>query len=104
MSIVGAIIADFSPEDKRGIYMGFSGFMQTLGNGLGFFFGMWFLTLLPDAHKEFIWLIFAAVGLVTCVGYIPFSKMIGDRDKPTKHAGPIMYTVDEMIPGKLLEK
>lgn len=104
MSIVGSIIADFSPEEKRGIYMGFSGFMQTLGNGLGFFFGMWFLTLLPDAHKGFIWLIFAAIGLVTSAGYLPFSKMIGDRDKPTKGAEPIMYNVEELIPGKLLEK
>lgn len=85
MSIVGAIIADFAPDSRRGIYMGFSGFMQTLGNGIGFLFGMWLFALLPQ--KEYIWLVFGAIGFIACLGYIPFRRMIGpERDNPFKKA------------------
>jgi MFS family permease len=81
MSIVSAIIADMSPESRRGIYMGFSGFIQTLGGGIGFLFGMWLLSVLPE--QQYIWLVFSFIGLVTSVGYISLAKMIGpDRDNP----------------------
>jgi len=81
MSIVGTIIADMSPESRRGIYMGFSGFVQTLGQGIGFFFGMWFYGVLTD--KSYIWLAFALIGFIACAGYAPFAKMIGpEKDRP----------------------
>ena len=81
MSIVSAIIADMSPESRRGIYMGFSGFVQTLGGGIGFLVGMWLLSVLPE--QQYIWLVFSFIGLVTSVGYILLAKMIGpDRDNP----------------------
>lgn len=82
MSIISAIIADFAPEDKRGIYMGFSGFVQTLGGGAGFFFGMALLDILPHNH-ELVWPIFGAIGGFTSVGYLVFRRMIGpERDHP----------------------
>ncbi len=100
MSIIGAIIADFSPESKRGIYMGFSGFLQTLGNGVGFLFGMVLLSVLPG-HESYVWLVFSAIGLVTCLGYPPWAKMIGhERNKPTKQLEPVILPADELIPGK----
>ena len=81
MSIVSAIIADMSPESRRGIYMGFSGFVQTLGGGIGFLFGMWLLTALPE--QQYVWLVFSFIGLATSVGYISLAKMIGpERDNP----------------------
>jgi MFS family permease len=81
MSIVSAIIADMSPESRRGIYMGFSGFIQTLGGGIGFLFGMWLLSVLPE--QQYVWLVFSFIGLVTSVGYISLGKMIGpERDNP----------------------
>jgi len=84
MSIVSALIADLSPESRRGIYMGFSGFVQTLGTGVGFFFGMWLLSVMPE--QQYIWLIFSSIGFVTLVGYLPLAKMIGpERDKPCGH-------------------
>lgn len=87
MSIVGALIADFAPESRRGIYMGFSGFVQTLGNGLGFLFGMWVFAILPQ--KEYIWLMFGAIGFVASVGYIPLRRMMGpERDNPIKKDMP----------------
>jgi len=101
MSIVGAIIADFSPESRRGIYMGFSGFMQTLGNGVGFFFGMWLFSVLPG-RESYVWLVFAAIGISTCLGYPPWAKMIGtERNRPTKRVEPVMLPADEFIPGKV---
>lgn len=82
MSIISAIIADLAPEEKRGIYMGFSGFIQTLGGGAGFFFGMGLLDLLPNNH-ELVWPIFGAIGAFTSIGYLVFRRMIGpDRDSP----------------------
>jgi len=100
MSIIGAIIADFSPESRRGIYMGFSGFLQMLGNGVGFLFGMWLLSVLPG-QERYVWLVFSGIGLVTCLGYPPWAKMIGhERNKPTKHVEPVMLPGDELIPGK----
>lgn len=88
MSIVGAIIADMAPEARRGIYMGFSGFVQTIGQGIGFLFGMWAYDILPQ--KEYIWLILASVGFVACLGYAPFARMIGpEKDKPHHHVEPV---------------
>ena len=84
MSIVGAIIADMSPEAERGLYMGFSGFVQSFAMGAGMFFGMLFLYLL-DGDKV-IWLIFGMFGLVTSLGYPLFAKMIGpEKDNPAKY-------------------
>lgn len=83
MSIVSAIIADLAPEDKRGIYMGFSGFVQSLGSGVGFFVGMTLLDVIEV--KEFIWPIFGFVGAYSSLGYYFFAKMMGpERDRPSK--------------------
>ena len=87
MSIISTIIADFAPISQRGIYMGFSGLVQTLGNGLGFLFGMWLLDLLPAAQKPLIWLVFMAIGMAACLGYIPYSRLAGPiLDKPSLKA------------------
>ncbi len=83
MSIVSAIIADMSPEAERGLYMGFSGFIQSLGMGVGFFVGMWLLDVLPETRV--LWLIFGVFGAVASLGYIVLSKMLGpERDRPSK--------------------
>jgi len=83
MSIVSTIIADLAPADRRGTYMGFSGFVQTLGSGVGFFFGMWLLSSLDDA--AWVWPIFGAIGAITSIGYISFSRMVGpEHDKPSQ--------------------
>lgn len=74
MSVVSTIIADLAPESRRGIYMGFSGLIQTLGGGIGFLFGMWLLGALPQ--KEIIWLIFGAIGLVSAIGYPFFARIV----------------------------
>lgn len=74
MSVVSAIIADLAPEARRGTYMGFSGMIQTLGGGIGFLFGMWLLGVLSE--KEFIWLVFGAVGVVSALGYPLFSRIV----------------------------
>jgi MFS family permease len=85
MSIVSAVIADMSPESKRGIYMGFAGLVQTLGQGIGFVFGMWLLDAL--SAKEQVWLVFGAIAAVTSVGYIFFSRIVpSDVDRPKKGA------------------
>lgn len=84
MSIVSALIADLSPESKRGIYMGFSGFVQTLGSGIGFFFGMWLLATMPQ--QQYIWLVFSSIGFIALLGYAPLARMIGpEKDRPCKH-------------------
>jgi MFS family permease len=84
MSILGAIVADMAPEDQRGIYMGFSGFMQTLGWGVGMFLGLWLLDVLPQ--RDTMWLIFGTVAIATSAAYIHFGRMIGPvKDHPVKH-------------------
>ncbi|MCU0852635.1 MAG: MFS transporter [Thermoplasmata archaeon] len=95
MSMISTVIADLAPESRRGLYMGFAGFIQTLGSGAGFLFGMWLLEVL--VQKEYIWLVFGAIGLSTCVGYLFFSRMVGlDINHPTKHKETtvIPYTKD----------
>ncbi len=83
MSIISAIVADLAPKEKRGQYMGFSGLVQTMGSGAGFFFGMSLLGALSD--KAIVWLVFGAIGLVSSIGYVFFARMIGpERDKPFK--------------------
>lgn len=84
MSIIGAIIADMSPEVERGLYMGFAGFMQTLAMGAGMLFGMVTLDIMDE--DRFIWLIFGVFGLVTSLGYLVFARMIGpEKNDPAKY-------------------
>lgn len=96
MSMISTVIADLAPESSRGLYMGFAGFIQTLGSGLGFLLGMWLFDIL--AQKEYVWLAFGAIGLSTCVGYLFFSKMVGSEiNHPTKKhdkSAEIVYTKD----------
>lgn len=87
MSIISAVIADLAPEAQRGTYMGFSGFVQTLGGGIGFLVGMWLLSVFPE--NQFVWFVFGGVGAVTCIGYIAFARMLGpERDGPSKKSHP----------------
>ncbi len=79
MSVISTIIADFAPEARRGIYMGFSGMVQTIGSGVGFFFGMWLLDYLPSSETRMIWLVFMAIGLVASVGYLPYRRIAGPK-------------------------
>jgi MFS family permease len=88
MSILSAIIADMSPEDKRGIYMGFSGFVQTLGMGAGMLVGMWLLGAL-GAQSAYLWVFFGALGVSTSFAYIVFGRMVGrEKDHPAKFGVP----------------
>ena len=97
MSIVGAIIADMSPEAERGLYMGFAGFIQSLAMGAVLFFGMLFLDIL-DGDKM-IWLIFGVFGAVTALGYPLFAKMIGpEKDNPAKYGH--QPAKQELVAGK----
>lgn len=90
MSIIATIIADLAPENKRGLYMGFSGFVQTFGSGIGFLFGMSLLAALSD--KALVWLVFGGIGLASSIGYITLKRMLGpEHDSPRgQHgAGPL---------------
>lgn len=88
MSIISAIIADMSPEAERGVYMGFAGLVQSLAIGIGFFFGMWLLDVLPQ--HQYVWPIFGAIGGFTSVGYLIFARMIGpEKDHPSKYSVPV---------------
>jgi len=81
MSIVSAITADMAPDAERGLYMGFSGFIQSLGMGLGFVVGMLLLDVLPE--PRYVWFIFGAVSAVGSLGYTVFGRMLGpERDLP----------------------
>ena len=88
MSILSAIIADMSPEDKRGIYMGFSGFVQTLGMGAGMLVGMWLLGAL-GSQSAYLWVFFGVFGLSTSFAYMLFGRMVGpEKDHPSKFGVP----------------
>ena len=88
MSILSAVIADMSPEDKRGIYMGFAGFMQTLGMGAGMLAGMWLLGALAS-QSAYLWAFFGLVGVLTSFAYLVFGRMVGpEKDHPSKFGVP----------------
>ncbi|MDQ1372615.1 MAG: hypothetical protein QG582_1533, partial [Candidatus Thermoplasmatota archaeon] len=82
MSILSTVIADMAPCAKRGSYMGFSGFVQTLGNGIGFLLGMTLLAKMPDASM--IWLVVGAIGFLTGLGYLLFSSIVGPEHNDPK--------------------
>jgi hypothetical protein len=70
--------------------MGFSGFVQTFGSGIGFLFGMSLLAALSD--KALVWLVFGGIGLASSVGYITLKRMLGpEHDSPRDQhgAGPL---------------
>ena len=97
MSIVSAIIADLSPDAERGLYMGFSGFTQSLGMGVGFIVGMLLLDLLPEAR--FIWVILGVITSVGSLGYIMLGRMLGpERNLPSTQTESIA------LPSMALEK
>jgi hypothetical protein len=65
--------------------MGFSGFMQTFGWGVGMFLGLWMLDVLPD--RSMLWLIFGGIAIVASVVYLWFGRMIGPvKNDPDKHS------------------
>ena len=74
MSIVGAVTADMAPDSERGIYMGFTGFIQNIFMGIGFVFGMWLLDVIPE--REFVWPIYGLIGILTLPGYILLAKIV----------------------------
>ena len=82
MSILSTIIADMAPPAKRGSYMGFSGFVQTLGSGIGFLMGMTLLAVMPEA--SLIWLVFGTIGFVTAIGYVAFGRIVGPQHNDPK--------------------
>ena len=82
MSILSTVIADMAPCAKRGSYMGFSGFVQTLGNGIGFLLGMTLLAKMPEASM--IWLVVGAIGFLTGLGYLLFSSIVGPEHNDPK--------------------
>jgi MFS family permease len=82
MSILSTIIADMAPPAKRGSYMGFSGFVQTLGSGIGFLLGMTLLAVMPEA--SLIWLVIGTIGFVTAIGYVAFGRMVGPEHNDPK--------------------
>ena len=94
MSILSTVIADMAPAAKRGSYMGFSGFIQTLGNGLGFLIGMSLLSMMPDA--SLIWFVFGGIGFGTSVGYVLFAKIVGPQHNDPK-------VMDELQKAKALK-
>ncbi len=97
MSIVSALIADMSPEAERGVYMGFSGFIQSLGMGVGFFVGMYLLDVLPEARL--IWLVFGVLGALTSLGYVLLAKMLGPEiGHPAKQ--PEIIPITPIMPEK----
>jgi MFS family permease len=84
MSVLAAVIADMAPEEQRGVYMGFAGFLQTLGMGIGMLAGMFLLGNLGH-NSAFVWVFFGAVGISTSSAYLVFGRMIGpEKDHPAR--------------------
>ena len=84
MSVLSAVIADMAPEEQRGVYMGFAGFMQTLGMGIGMLVGMLLLGGLGSA-SALVWVFFGAMGISTSAAYLVFGRMVGpERDHPAR--------------------
>lgn len=93
MSIVSAIIADMAPDAERGLYMGFSGFIQSLGIGAGFYVGMLLLDILQE--PRYIWFIFGVVGAIGSLGYILLGRMLGPEKNLPKY-DPEMGRLDSL--------
>ena len=68
-----SVVAEFSPEDKRGRYMGFFGLSQTLGISFGPLLGGVLLDAFP-ADPLFIWGTIASVAFITAVGFYWWGK------------------------------
>jgi MFS family permease len=95
MSILSTVIADMAPSSKRGSYMGFSGFVQTLGNGIGFLLGMVLLSVMSEASM--IWIVIGAIGFATGLGYILFASIVGPEHNDPKviESNRIMALADD---------
>jgi MFS family permease len=66
-----SFVADISPEDMRGRYMGVFGIANMLGHGIGPIISGLFIDKLGG---EFVWLIIFILGLISSAGYLSLQK------------------------------
>lgn len=73
-----SFVADISPEDMRGRYMGVLGIANTLGWGIGPIIGGSFI---DKVGGNFIWLIIFILGLMSSAGYLSLQKGLSKKLK-----------------------
>lgn len=73
-SFVGLI----APEDKKGLYMGYSFFCSVIGSFVGGFIGAPLYRHFVDHmnRPDLLWLLFSGVGLTTVIGLILFNRLV----------------------------
>lgn len=73
-----SFVADISPEDMRGRYMGVLGIANMLGWGIGPIIGGFFIDKIGG---NFIWLIIFILGLISSVGYLSLQRVLPKKVK-----------------------
>ena len=73
-AIYGAVIADLAPVNLRGTYMGFSGVILGMGEGLGMLVGMSLMDILPVPNLT--WVVIGAICVPATIGYLYLRRLI----------------------------
>lgn len=73
-----SFVADISPEDMRGRYMGVLGIANMLGWGIGPIIGGFFIDKIGG---NFIWLIIFILGIISSVGYLSLQRVLPKKVK-----------------------
>lgn len=73
-----SFVADISPEDMRGRYMGVLGIANMLGWGIGPIIGGFFIDKIGG---NFIWLIIFILGLISSGGYLSLQRVLPKKVK-----------------------
>jgi len=81
--IASAVVAESAPIDKRGRYMGFFAFGQTLGFAISPLFGGILLDIFPS-EPRLLWGIIAAVGVIAAIGFYAWGKIVGKPLSPSR--------------------
>jgi len=76
-----SFVADISPEDMRGRYMGTLGIANMLGYGIGPIIGGFFIDKIGG---NFIWLIIFILGLISSAGYLSLQRVLPKKVKVNK--------------------
>lgn len=73
--VSSAVVAETSPPDKRGRYMGFFGLTQTLGLAISPLFGGVLLDAFPS-ESRLLWGIIASVGMMAAIVFHIWGRML----------------------------
>jgi len=81
MTFSSIIVMDESPEKKKGLYLGFSEFVETVGWSVGKYFGGSMFDMFKNSPSEFWLFTSSPLFLAIIFSFIFYTKLVGEKNQ-----------------------